>query len=116
VVSANDPVWNERLKTLRKGAGLRQEDVAAHLGMGRTTYLYIEAGVRSPDADELVKLAALYKVSVEEMFAMPISRDPLPDAPRSWLSVSGDEARLIELVRGGDLRGALGCLLEIVQE
>lgn len=108
-----EQVWHNRLKELRKGAGMRQEDVAAHLGVARTTYLYIEAGVRPPDADELVRLAALYGIPTDELLSMPISREPMPRLTRSWASISADEAKLLQSVRADDLRGALLCLIDM---
>lgn len=106
--------WYVRLKELRKGAGLRQEDVAAHLGIGRTTYLYIEAGVRPPDTDELVKLSALYGIPAQDLLTMVIDREPRPDLQRSWLCVTADEARLLQAVRADDLRGAVQCVLDMM--
>lgn len=108
--------WYVRLKELRKGAGLRQEDVAAHLGIGRTTYLYIEAGARPPDADELVKLSTLYGVPANDLLEMVIEREPRPDVERSWLCVTAAEARLVQAARGDDLRSAVQCVLDMMTE
>jgi len=110
----SEQAWFERLKALRKGAGLRQEDVAKHLGVARTTYLYIEAGVRPPDYEELTKIAALYGLSVDEVFSIEITREPEPTLERQWVCITSKEAKLLQLVRADDLRGAMESLLEVI--
>jgi Zn-dependent peptidase ImmA (M78 family)/transcriptional regulator with XRE-family HTH domain len=57
----------ERLTAARKAAGLKQEDAANHLQMSRPTFIAIEKGVRRPRPDELVKLAELYKESLNKL-------------------------------------------------
>lgn len=57
----------ERLTAARKAAGLKQEDAANHLGMSRPTFIAIEKGTRRPRPEELVKLAELYKESLNRL-------------------------------------------------
>ncbi|MCA3245273.1 MAG: helix-turn-helix transcriptional regulator [Azospirillum sp.] len=54
----------ERLKEARKLAGLSQGHVAKMLGLHRPSVTEMEAGNRRVSADELVKLAEIYDVSV----------------------------------------------------
>lgn len=54
----------ERLKEARKAAGLSQGQVAKLLQMHRPTISEIEAGNRRVSADELVKIAETYDVTV----------------------------------------------------
>jgi transcriptional regulator with XRE-family HTH domain len=51
------------IQTLRKEAGLTQELVAQKIGIGRTTYLAIEAGRRELGVSEIKRLADLYQIA-----------------------------------------------------
>jgi Zn-dependent peptidase ImmA (M78 family)/transcriptional regulator with XRE-family HTH domain len=57
-------VLAERLTMARKTSGLTQEEAANYLGMSRPTFIAIEKGSRRPRPEELVKLAELYKESL----------------------------------------------------
>lgn len=50
----------ERLRETRKYLGLKQEEVAAHLGIPRSALSEIENGRRRVEALELTRLARLY--------------------------------------------------------
>lgn len=54
----------ERLREARKYLGLKQEEVAAYLKIGRTALTDIENGQRRVEAIELTRLAQLYRQSV----------------------------------------------------
>ena len=56
-----------RLREARKAAGLTQEIAADELGVARTTLVAIEKGERRIQAPELVRLAGLYRRSVNEL-------------------------------------------------
>lgn len=55
----------ERLKKLREEKGVYQKDVAAFLGVDRTTYVKYERGDSEPSKDTLVKLANYFGVSTD---------------------------------------------------
>lgn len=55
----------ERLRSLRKEKHLRQEDVAAQLGLSTNGYQRYELGTREPVASVLCALADLYDVSLD---------------------------------------------------
>jgi Zn-dependent peptidase ImmA (M78 family)/transcriptional regulator with XRE-family HTH domain len=57
----------ERLADARKRAGLKQAEVAARLGVSRTTVVAIEKGERPPANSELVQMAGLLSVAVHEL-------------------------------------------------
>ena len=57
--------FSERLKTLRKEAGLTQVDVAEKLGISQPAYASWERGVKKPTQDNLVKIAQVLNVSVD---------------------------------------------------
>lgn len=54
-----------RLRLLRIASGMKQDDVAQVLGIGRSAYTYYELARSRPDCDALVRLAKLYKVSID---------------------------------------------------
>jgi transcriptional regulator with XRE-family HTH domain len=51
----------DRLRMAREYVGLKQEQVARHLGIPRSALSNIEAGQRKVDALELARLAKLYQ-------------------------------------------------------
>ena len=51
----------ERLREAREYMGLKQEEVARHLGIPRSALSNVEAGQRKVDALELTRLAKLYQ-------------------------------------------------------
>ena len=58
---------HERIKKLRTNLHLSQEYVAKILGVNRNAIVEIEAGKRKVSAEELGKLAELFKVSTDEL-------------------------------------------------
>lgn len=66
--SSSDPrELGARLREARKAAGFTQEIAADELGVARTTLLAIEKGERRIQPPELVRLAGLYRRSVNEL-------------------------------------------------
>lgn len=57
--------FSERLKDLRKQAGLTQVDVAERLGVSQPAYASWERGVKKPTQENLVKIAQTLNVSVD---------------------------------------------------
>lgn len=57
--------FSERLKTLRKEAGLTQVDVAEKLGISQPAYASWERGVKKPTQENLVKIAQIFNVSID---------------------------------------------------
>lgn len=57
----------QRLVDRRKAAGLSQEALAAQLGVSRQAVSKWERSESSPDTDNLIALAALYDVSLDEL-------------------------------------------------
>lgn len=57
--------FSERLKDLRKQAGLTQVSVAEKLGISQPAYASWERGVKKPTQDNLVKIAQTLNVSVD---------------------------------------------------
>lgn len=62
-----DLAMAQRLVDRRKAAGLSQEALAAQLGVSRQAVSIWERSESSPDTDNLIALAALYGVSLDEL-------------------------------------------------
>ncbi len=59
-----------RVKLLRKEAGLRQEDMAAQLGVSRQTIIAIENDKYDPSLELAMKIARLLGLHVEDIFTL----------------------------------------------
>ena len=57
--------FSERLKDLRRQAGLTQVDVAEKLGISQPADASWERGVKKPTQENLVKIAQILNVSVD---------------------------------------------------
>ena len=55
------------LKELRESRGLYQKDVAAAIGVDRTTYVKYERGTSEPNFQILCKLASFFNVSIDSL-------------------------------------------------
>lgn len=66
---------SERLKTLRKEAGLTQEEVAKKLGISRPAYTYWEKGEKRPTPDKLIQIASLFGVSTDYLLNSNTTND-----------------------------------------
>ena len=58
------------IKQLRKELNLRQEDIAAKLGVSRQTIIAIENDKYNPSLELAMKLAKLLQTPVEEIFEL----------------------------------------------
>ena len=70
-----DLAMAQRLVDRRKAAGLSQEALAAQLGVSRQAVSKWERSESSPDTDNLIALAALYGVSLDELLYGEASND-----------------------------------------
>ncbi len=59
-----------RLRLLRIASGLKQEEVADILGIGRSSYTYYELSRSKPDYDALICLAKLFRVSIDYLVGL----------------------------------------------
>lgn len=57
-----------RVRELRVAAGLRQEDLAQHVGVSRQTVISIESGRYNPSLELAWKLSRTLGVTIEELF------------------------------------------------
>lgn len=58
-------IIKDNLKEERKKHGLTQQQVADYLNMSRGAYAQYETGKNTPPLDTMVKLADLYKCSID---------------------------------------------------
>jgi transcriptional regulator with XRE-family HTH domain len=69
-----DKKLGENIKILRKQHGITQQKLADLLGLSRPTVSQIETGERKLSADELIKLADIFNISVE--YLLGLKREP----------------------------------------
>jgi len=82
--------FGERLRFLRKQNKMTQQDVADYLQIHRTTYTKYETRCVTPDQEGLVRLAALFHVSVDYLLGRTPEDSPAltlqDDTPRPVLN------------------------------
>ena len=59
-----------KIKQLRKAAGLRQEDMTKMLDVSRQTIIAIENDKYNPTLELAMKIAKLLKMHVEDIFSL----------------------------------------------
>ena len=59
---------NNRVKELRKGKGLTQEDLAEIIGVSRQTVNAIEKQKFDPSLNTVFKMAKLFELPIESIF------------------------------------------------
>jgi putative transcriptional regulator len=57
-----------KLRELRQQYGLTQEQLAEHVGITRTTIIYLEAGTYLPSLALATRFSQLFNLSIEEIF------------------------------------------------
>ena len=72
----------ERLRQAREYLGLKQEDVAKHLGIPRSALSNVEAGQRKVEVTELARLAKLYQRPIAWFAGASEPVEELPDEVR----------------------------------
>ncbi len=82
----------QRLVDRRKAAGLSQEALAAQLGVSRQAVSKWERSESSPDTDNLIALAALYGVSLDELLYGEAASDADGTEDGSTGAEASDEA------------------------
>lgn len=80
-----------RLVNLRKEKGLSQEQLAEKIGVSRQAVSKWERSEASPDTDNLIMLARLYEVSLDELLRTE-DEIPLPEADAGEIGEAAGEA------------------------
>ena len=63
--------FGEHFKTIRKECGFSQKEVADHLSIYQSNVSDWEKNVSRPEYENLIKLAILYNVTLEELLGLP---------------------------------------------
>ncbi len=94
----------ERLRQAREYVGLKQDEVAKHLGIPRSALSNVEAGQRKVDALELTRLAKLYQRPISWFTGEEVVGQELPaevaHVARAAASLSNQDRQ--ELARFAD--------------
>ena len=81
-----------RLVALRRERGLSQEDLAARLGVSRQAISKWERAESSPDTDNLIALARLYGISLDELLLQPAQGGDRCESQYAYASQTGPAA------------------------
>lgn len=88
--SVNLADFGSILKTLRKQAGLTQQQLAAQLGITKSVVSFYELQARSPSPEVLEKLAQIFHVSTDYLLGLDT---------RETIDVSGLDEKDISALR-----------------
>lgn len=84
--------FGQKLKTLRKGQKLTQQQLATRLGVAKSVVSYYESGDRFPSYDVLVKIARTFHVTTD--FLLDIERTRILDVS----DLTDDDITVLETV------------------
>ncbi len=82
-----------RLVELRKKNNLSQEELAAKLGLSRQAVSKWERAEASPDTDNLICLAKIYNISLDDLLKNEAPVDDIIDAERPAEEAKAEEAK-----------------------
>lgn len=75
--------FKTRLRESRLASGLTQKDVAALIGVAKSTYAGYETGNSEPDMDKVVRLMTVLEVDANYLFQDDIKKSPAPDESKT---------------------------------
>lgn len=93
---ANDKMIGLRIREARKRAGLRQDELGAQIGIGKSSISEWESGKRSPDIDKIEDIAKVLKVSAA--YLMGWEEKNLTSSPPTIKRISDMEPQRIRLI------------------
>jgi transcriptional regulator with XRE-family HTH domain len=93
----------QNIKTLRHQSGISQQTLAEAVGIARSTLAEYERGKTEPNIDTLIKLAAYFKVSLDQLICKNLLHESYEiiknkDLRVLAITVDGDNRSNIELV------------------
>lgn len=94
----------DRLAARRRAAGYSQEALASKLGVSRQAVSKWERGEASPDTDNLIALAALYGVTLDDLLYADPSQEPESAAGPGEDGEKGAEATPEDAAEPGDAK------------
>lgn len=80
-----------KLLELRKKNNLSQEELANKLNISRQAISKWERAESSPDTDNLIALAKLYRISLDELFEINVKTFVRPDDEKDFISLKKEE-------------------------
>lgn len=87
----NAQILGDKLYRLRKDKGISQEELAYKLNVSRQAISKWERGEALPDTDNLISLAKLYEVSLDELVGNDVESYQPVIAPTASVDVDEDE-------------------------
>ena len=84
-----------RLMQYRKKAGLSQEELADKLGVSRQAVSKWECGESSPDTDNLIALAKIYNVSLDEL--INVNPDEKKKEKKSGIHIKDNQGNTVDI-------------------
>ncbi len=92
----NGEVLGKKLYELRKRNGLSQEELAERLGVSRQAVSKWECGESLPDTDNLITIAKMYAISLDELVGNTntVNRDTVEDSSEEERPYEENEAEI----------------------
>lgn len=94
----------QNIKVLREARGLKQADVARHVGLDSAAYSRTERGLRNITVDELAAVASLLGVTIDELVNRHAPGTPPPGDVSLADANAAQQARLIQELDEDDRR------------
>ncbi|GEM_PF-6908923 len=92
----------QRLRELRKEAGLTQQDIAEKLGLNQATYSAMERGSQSILSDYLFKIAEVLRIPIWQMFVEPDEAGAVKKTDKKffdmWIKFSPTEREVLKVM------------------
>ena len=95
----SDTLFGERLRALRKRAGLTQQAVAQRLSIHRTAYTKYETSGVTPDPQGLVLLAEMFGVSVDYLVGRDTASAAVTEQKGNGVELTLVEQQLLQMFR-----------------
>lgn len=95
----NAQILGEKLYQLRKEKGISQEELAYNLNVSRQAISKWERGEALPDTDNLISLAKLYEVSLDELVGNAVcnsAQDVATTQPTNMVEAEWDDATTVK--------------------
>ena len=71
--------FGEKLKSIRKQAGMSQEKLAEKLGVSRQAITKWETDAGIPDIENIMAISALFHISIDELLSNTVTNSSQPD-------------------------------------
>lgn len=93
--------FSDRLKEIRKNAGLSQEQLAEKIGVSRQAVTKWELGKGLPDIENIVIIAELFKTTLDELVsAVPRKKEQAPESYASETAYDIERSKRFDIKLG----------------